>query len=138
MSFSDSPFAYGPFVPHHIPRQYIENYFSSHNLDSTLLLNTTVEDVSQIPTVSKDSPRWKLTLRRYDVARQVDVWWSAEFDFVVFANGHYSVPYVRNPSYSVQQKTLNKLQRCHRSTASINICNCSLGESYIQNTTARP
>jgi len=94
MSFSDSHFAYGPFAPHHIPRQYLENYFSIHKTDSHLVLNTTVEDVSQIHTSSKGGPRWKLTLRKYDPLRHVDEWWTDEFDFVVFANGHYSVPYV--------------------------------------------
>lgn len=89
MSFSDSPFAYGPFVPHYIPRQYIENYFSIHKTDDFLALNTTVEDVSQLP-----SQRWKLTLRKHDPSRQADVWWEEEFDAVILANGHYSVPWV--------------------------------------------
>ncbi|KAK1465741.1 hypothetical protein CMEL01_11733 [Colletotrichum melonis] len=93
MSFSDSRFAYGPFAPHWIPRQYIENYFSLHKTDSILVLNTTVEDVTRIP--AKDRPeQWRLTLRKFDAARNVDVWWQEVFDAVVFANGHYSVPYV--------------------------------------------
>lgn len=96
MCFSDARFAYGPFVPHYIPRQYVENYFSSHQIDSLLVLNTTVEDVSRLPPRSRDGPeRWKLTLREYDLARHVDVWWEEVFDAVVLANGHYSVPYVR-------------------------------------------
>ncbi len=95
MSFSDSRFAYGPFAPHHIPRQYIENYFSLHKTDSFLELNTTVEDVSQIPPASECGVnRWKLTLRKYVASRHVDVWWEEEFDAVIIANGHYSVPYV--------------------------------------------
>ena len=96
MSFSDMSFAYGPFVPHYIPRQYLENYFSFHKTDSFLELNTTVEDVSKIPPPVKKGglERWKLTLRKYDASRHVDVWWEEEFDAVVLANGHYSVPYV--------------------------------------------
>ncbi|KAF4944612.1 hypothetical protein FSARC_14624, partial [Fusarium sarcochroum] len=43
MSFSDSPFSYEPFVPHYVPWQYIENYFSIHKTDEFLFLNTTVE-----------------------------------------------------------------------------------------------
>ncbi|KAL3427468.1 thiol-specific monooxygenase [Phlyctema vagabunda] len=93
MSFSDLPFAYGPFVPHYVPRQYIENYFSSRRLDSYLSLNTTVEDVSRIPSKERKD-RWKLTLRKFDAIRNVDVWWEEEFDAVVFANGHYSVPFI--------------------------------------------
>jgi hypothetical protein len=62
MSFTDLPFPYGPFVPHHIPRQYIENYFAFHRCDSSgcLILNTTVEDVTSLPC-----DRWRLILRRY-------------------------------------------------------------------------
>jgi cation diffusion facilitator CzcD-associated flavoprotein CzcO len=95
MSFSDLPFAYGPFVPHYISRQYIESYFSHHKTDSLISLNTTVEDVSVIKTSTKTKERWKLTLRKYDATRRVDVWWEDEFDAVILANGHYSVPFVR-------------------------------------------
>ncbi|SPO04324.1 related to flavin-containing monooxygenase [Cephalotrichum gorgonifer] len=96
MSFSDLKFAYGPFAPHYIPRQYVENYFSSHHADDFLVLNTTVEDLSrQPPTATAGrSPPWKLTLRQYDPLRKADVWWEETFDAVVLANGHYSVPYV--------------------------------------------
>lgn len=96
MCFSDQRFAYGTFVPHHIPRQYVENYFSTHQLDDLLVLNTTVEDVSRISSSSSGSEeRWKLTLRKYDCFRHADVWWAEVFDAVILANGHYSVPFVR-------------------------------------------
>lgn len=97
MSFSDARFAYGPFVPHHVPRQYLENYVSTHQLDALLVTNTTVEDISRRPPAAGTAGghRWTLTLRRYDVARRVDLWWEEDFDFVVLANGHYSVPFVR-------------------------------------------
>lgn len=94
MSFSDARFAYGPFVPHHIPRQYVENYFSLHQTDKFLVLNTTVEDVSKQVTSSGEGESWRLTLRRLDVLRHVDVWWEETFDAVIIANGHYSVPWV--------------------------------------------
>ncbi|OTA95383.1 hypothetical protein M434DRAFT_208131 [Hypoxylon sp. CO27-5] len=95
MCFSDRRFAYGPFAPHYVPRQYVESYFSFHGTDSLLSLNTTVEDVSKLKPTSKSKlERWKLTLRRYDPSRHVDIWWQEEFDAVVLANGHYSVPYV--------------------------------------------
>ncbi|KAF7197313.1 Thiol-specific monooxygenase [Pseudocercospora fuligena] len=89
MSFTDLPFAYGPFVPHWIPKQYLENYFSCHHLDQHLRLNTTVEDMTALK-----NNRWRLILRRYDAARHVDDWWQEEFDAVVIANGHYSVPFI--------------------------------------------
>lgn len=98
MSFSDVPFAYGPFVPHYIPRQYIENYISGHGIDGLLVLGTTVEDVSKLKDGEGDgngnTETWKLTLRKYDVVRGVDEWWEEIFDAVIIANGHYSVPFV--------------------------------------------
>jgi cation diffusion facilitator CzcD-associated flavoprotein CzcO len=98
MCFSDSPFPYGPFVPHHIPRQYIENYFSIHQVDEFLELNTTLEDLVRVPSLQAGgADRWKLALRKYDAVRHVDIWWEELFDAVVLANGHYSVPYVRSP-----------------------------------------
>jgi hypothetical protein len=90
MSFSDIPFAYGPFVPHWVPKQYIENYFSAHKTDSLLVLNTTVEDVSKSPA----GHRWSVTLRQHDSVARLDRWWREEFDAVIIANGHYSVPFV--------------------------------------------
>lgn len=98
MSFSDEPFAYGPFVPHWVPKQYIENYFSIHRTDSLLVLSTTVEDLSRIQHPHTDHHRWALTLRRYDSVIGQDVWWKEEYDAVVLANGHYSVPFVCTPS----------------------------------------
>lgn len=87
MSLSDIPFAYGPFVPHYIPRQYVEGYFSAHKIDSpsNLSLNTTVEDVSFLPGQSKIDTKekkesWKLTLRKYDILKKVDIWWEETFD----------------------------------------------------------
>ena len=94
MSFSDLRFPYGPFVPHYIPRQYVENYFSQHKTDSFLELNTTVEDVSLLPKSRDGSERWKLTLRKHDALQNADIWWEEDFDAVILANGHYSVPWV--------------------------------------------
>ena len=95
MSFSDKRFPYGPFVNHWVPKQYIECYFSLHKLDSLLSLATTVEDVTRVPTnVEHGHDRWKLTLRQYDPTRHIDVWWQEEFDALILANGHYSVPFV--------------------------------------------
>lgn len=94
MCFSDARFAYGPFPPHWVPRQYLETYFAQHRLDPLLVANTTVEDLSRVPS-SGPSEQWKLTLRQHDKLRGVDIWWEEVFDAVVIANGHYSVPYVR-------------------------------------------
>ncbi|KAH7127205.1 dimethylaniline monooxygenase (N-oxide forming) [Dendryphion nanum] len=95
MSFSDQRFAYGPFVPHWIPKQYIQDYFAKHRADSSLVLCTTVEEVTKLPPRGPhQTERWKLTLRRYDAVQHLDAWWEEEFDAVVFANGHYSVPFI--------------------------------------------
>ncbi|KAK7931156.1 hypothetical protein PG985_001868 [Apiospora marii] len=93
MCFSDARFAYGPFPPHWVPRQYLEAYFTHHRLDPLLVANTTVEDLSRVSSTSP-SEQWKLTLRKHDKLRGVDIWWQEVFDAVVIANGHYSVPYV--------------------------------------------
>src|SRR5687767_347071 len=102
MSFSDIRFAYGPFVPHSVARQYIESYFALHGCDRLLELNTTLEDLSAIPARNGGSEKglngWKLTLRKFDPVRHVDIWWEERFDAVVLANGHYSVPFVRSPN----------------------------------------
>jgi cation diffusion facilitator CzcD-associated flavoprotein CzcO len=104
MSFTDKRFAYGPFAPHWVPKQYIEEYFTSHRIDSLFVGNTTVEDVSRIPNENRNErERWKLTLRRFDAVRKVDIWWEEKFDAVIFANGHYSVPFVCLPSFSRMQ-----------------------------------
>lgn len=94
MSFTDVPFPYGPFVPHWIPKQYIQNYFAWHRADSLLQLRSTVEDLVRL-----NGDRWRLTLRSYDAPRHVDVWWEEDFDAVAIANGHYSVPFVRTPDF---------------------------------------
>lgn len=97
MSFSDLAFSYGPFTPHWVPRQYIEHYFSYHKIDSNLVLNTTVEDVSRLPSPAAKvgaKDRWQLTLRRYDAALHRDSWWQEQFDAVIIANGHYAIPFV--------------------------------------------
>lgn len=94
MCFSDQRFAYGPFPPHYVPRQYLENYVALHKLDEHLVLSTTVEDVSKIPASKPGAEKWKLTLRKHDLLRRVDIWWTEIFDAVIIANGHYSVPFV--------------------------------------------
>ncbi|VUC27697.1 unnamed protein product [Clonostachys rosea] len=95
MSFSDAPFAYGPFVPHYVPQQYLANYFSTHKLDSLLELNTALEDLTEVKSDSREKDNgWKLTLRKRDLVQNVDIWWEEYFDAVVLANGHYTVPFV--------------------------------------------
>ncbi|KAM0713485.1 hypothetical protein Q7P37_010447 [Cladosporium fusiforme] len=95
MAFSDHPFPYGPFVPHWVPKQYIQSYLSIQGIDELVSFNTTVEDVTRIPRSGPSTlPRWSLTLRRHDPIRNVDEWWRDEFDALIIATGHYSVPFI--------------------------------------------
>ncbi|RDI80939.1 hypothetical protein Vi05172_g9137 [Venturia inaequalis] len=95
MAFSDVPFGDGPFVGREVPERYIKEYFSKHGLGGLLVLGTTVEDVSVLRDgEGKARERWRLTLRRFEGGRGVDVWWQEEFDAVVLGNGHYSVPFI--------------------------------------------
>ncbi|KAH8891215.1 FAD/NAD(P)-binding domain-containing protein [Thozetella sp. PMI_491] len=94
MALSDRRYPYGPFVPHWIPRQYLSEYFSWHGVDKNLVLNTTVEDVSQILPAADSRDRWRLTLRKHSPVANLDEWWQEDFDAVIIANGHYSVPFV--------------------------------------------
>ncbi|KAJ6172518.1 hypothetical protein N7470_001585 [Penicillium chermesinum] len=95
MAFSQERFAYGPFVPHWVPKQYIEGYFPRHGADTALVTRTTVEDISKLQNKGHQHlPRWQLTLRRFNPSIHQDEWWNEEFDAVVLANGHYSVPFV--------------------------------------------
>jgi cation diffusion facilitator CzcD-associated flavoprotein CzcO len=90
MCLVGQPFPYGPFVPHWVPKQSIQNYFSQYGLDPNLALNTTVEHMLQIK-----GKRWRLTLRKH--VSNFDEWWQEEFDAVIVANGHYAVPFVGHP-----------------------------------------
>lgn len=93
MSFSDKRFGQGPFVPHSVPRKYLQDYYSFHQMEDLLVLDTTVEDLSKVSS-DDGQYRWRLTLRKYDAVRDVDEWWQEVFDAVVIVNGQFSVPYV--------------------------------------------
>ncbi|KAM0209490.1 hypothetical protein ACHAQD_011161 [Fusarium lateritium] len=93
MSFSDKRFGQGPFVPHSVPRKYLQDYYTLHQMEHLLVLNTTVEDLSKF--ASEDGhDRWRLTLRKYDAVRGVDEWRQEVFDAVIIANGQFSIPYI--------------------------------------------
>lgn len=107
MSFSDERFPYGPFVPHHVPREYLQEYYHLHDMQDVLVLNTTVEDLSRTSNGAEEN-RWQLTLRRYNPEEGVDEWWQEVFDAVIIANGQHSVPYVRVP-YHCDSLSLTRL-----------------------------
>ncbi|CAG8933607.1 unnamed protein product [Penicillium salamii] len=102
MSFTHTPFPeknsassarnfgrLNPTRPFRVVRKYLEDLFQDYlHLAS---LNTTVEKVEKI------DQKWHLTLRQTghsDGGSPRDYWWQEQFDAVVVASGHYSVPFV--------------------------------------------
>lgn len=99
MQFSKEPFSaetsehsvplYGPNTPFRhwsVVRRYIEGLVQRNGYKDLVSFNTTVERADKV------GPEWKVTLRKERVER--DYWWVEWFDAVVFASGHYSVPYI--------------------------------------------
>ena len=80
-----------PTRPFRVVRKYLEDLFQDYlHLAS---LNTTVAKVEKL------GHRWNLTLRQSghsDGTNPKDYWWEEQFDAVVVASGHYSVPFIPN------------------------------------------
>jgi hypothetical protein len=78
-----------PTRPFRVVKRYLEDIFQDYlHLAS---LNTTVEKVE------KRDQKWILTLRQsghLDGTELKDYWWEEQFDAVIVASGHYSVPFV--------------------------------------------
>lgn len=79
-----------PFRHHSVVQQYIKDLFIRKGYDSLVEFNTTVEHVQKVPNTSQ----WRLTLRKSGVGGLQDYWWTEDFDALVVASGHYSVPYI--------------------------------------------
>ena len=78
-----------PTRPFRVVKRYLEDVFKHYlHLAS---FNTTVVDLRKI------GDKWRLTLRQsghfFDGSPK-DYWWQEEFDAVVVASGHYTVPFV--------------------------------------------
>jgi cation diffusion facilitator CzcD-associated flavoprotein CzcO len=102
MAFTHTPFPeansaqstarYGPdnpTRPWQVVADYIEDGFKDYK--HLLILSTTVEKVEKLGDV------WKLTLRKANdryKGQVKDYWWQEEFDAIVAATGHYSVPLI--------------------------------------------
>ncbi|KAJ5964994.1 uncharacterized protein N7479_004870 [Penicillium vulpinum] len=80
---------FNPTRPFRVVRKYLEDVFQEYlHLAS---LNTTVE------RLEKRNQKWTLTLRQSghgDGNSPKDYWWEEQFDAVIVASGHYSVPFV--------------------------------------------
>ena len=77
-----------PFRHHDSVQQYIEDLVNRDNYQELVEFNTTVERAEKVG----QSGGWRLILRK-EVDDQ-DYWWAEDFDAVVDASGHYSVPFV--------------------------------------------
>ena len=75
-----------PFRHHTVIRQYVEDLLNRNGYQDFVSYDTTVERA-----VKKDA-EWVLTLRRE--GKSYDYWWTEQFDALVVASGHYSVPFV--------------------------------------------
>lgn len=76
-----------PTRPFRVVAAYLEDLFNDYL--HLVSFNTTVEKVE------KKGDKWTLTLRRSGQLRRgqpQDYWWEEQFDAVVVATGHYSVP----------------------------------------------
>ncbi|KAJ9292421.1 hypothetical protein DTO271G3_8795 [Paecilomyces variotii] len=79
-----------PFRHHTVIRQWVEDLLNRNGYQDLVEYNTTVEKAVKDPK----SDKWVLTLRRGEKAGKEDYWWIEEFDALVVASGHYSVPYI--------------------------------------------
>lgn len=77
-----------PFVHHTTVQGYVEGLIQRNGYDNFVEYSTTVEKVEKL----KDGKTWRLFLRREQ--GEDDYWWYEDFDAVLVANGHYTVPWV--------------------------------------------
>lgn len=79
-----------PFRHHSTIQKYVEDLLERNGYQDLVEYNTTVERVEK----KKGSEVWTLTLRKDGPRGTLDYWWTEEFDAVLVASGHYTVPYI--------------------------------------------
>ncbi|KAH8598712.1 hypothetical protein B0O99DRAFT_505825 [Bisporella sp. PMI_857] len=79
-----------PFRHHSTIQKYVQSLLERESYQDMVEYNTTVERVEKIP----ERDVWRLTLRKEGPSGGWDYWWVEEFDAVLVANGHYTVPYI--------------------------------------------
>ena len=79
-----------PFRHHSTIQQYIEDLVNRNGYERLVQVNTTVERIEKKPAESG----WRLTLRYALSTGDRDYWWTEDFDAVLIAAGHYTVPYI--------------------------------------------
>lgn len=75
-----------PFRHHTVIRNWVAGLLERNGYHDFVEFSTTVE------LVEKVNGSWRLTLRKKGLKR--DYWWTEEFDAIVVASGHYSVPFI--------------------------------------------
>ena len=77
-----------PFRHHDSVQQYIEDLVNREGYQELVEFSTTVERAEKV----KHDGGWRLVLRK-EVGDH-DYWWTEDFDAVIDASGHYSVPFI--------------------------------------------
>jgi hypothetical protein len=72
-------------------KDYISSLLMRHGYNDLVEYNTTVETVQKNPTTAPHA--WTFVLRKAKEGKN-DFWWSENFDAVIVANGHYTVPFL--------------------------------------------
>ncbi|CZT42715.1 related to monooxygenase [Rhynchosporium secalis] len=81
----DSPFRHWKAV-----ERYLDGLVNRNGYQNLVSYNTTVELVQK----DQNTQKWVLTLRKPLENSEEDAWWTEEFDAVLVAAGHYSVPFI--------------------------------------------
>lgn len=79
-----------PFRHHSVVQKYVESLLDRNGYQDLVEYNTTVENAEKVT----DAGPWRLTLRRSGAGNEGDYWWSEEFDAVIVANGHFTIPFI--------------------------------------------
>ncbi|TGZ76792.1 dimethylaniline monooxygenase [Ascodesmis nigricans] len=79
-----------PFKHNSIISSWVAGLLSRNGYEDFVEYNTTVERAEKVDGV------WRLTLRKKGI--KSDYWWVEEFDALVVASGHYSVPFIPKTS----------------------------------------
>jgi hypothetical protein len=79
-----------PFRHHTVLQKYVEGLLDRNGYRDLVEYNTTVERVTKI----HETGGWKVTLRKEGPSRTLDYWWTEDFNAVVVASGHYTVPFI--------------------------------------------
>lgn len=75
-----------PFLTHNELTQRFTNFINDNELNKHIRLSTSVEKVE------KHGNKWVVTARHK--TPDTSEWYTESFDYVVVANGHYTVPYI--------------------------------------------